>query len=87
MAGTDLGMVRASMSGALRAMPGVMKSAVRVVRRLRKKGEESELPESNELDAQSDRLAAAFYTPEIRAVLARFDQRFDESLAVLGQRG
>ena len=90
MAGTDLTLVRASLAGALRAMPGVVRAALHALRRLKKnQDDDAALPDAERraLDAQTDRLAAAFDTPEIRAVLERFDQRFDESLRVLEQRG
>lgn len=93
LAGTDLHLLSSALRGALRSVAGLPRAAVGALRKLRaKKGEDADPTEGltgaqkQAVDAGASKIQGVLETPEIAALLARFDARFTENLDVLDAR-
>ena len=92
-AGTDLTLLRGTLTTALRSVSGLPRAALRAVRGLRAqpegadptKGLSSE--DKAKVEKGADRILSALETPEMQAFLERFDRTFDENLRLLDERG
>jgi hypothetical protein len=93
LAGTDLKLLRGVVTTALRSVSGLPRAAFHAVRKLRKRDVEADPTEglSSEdrakVEAGARKVESALETPEVRAYLERFDERFAENLRVLETRG
>ncbi|MCA9607300.1 MAG: hypothetical protein KC619_16960 [Myxococcales bacterium] len=90
--GTDLTLLSSALRGALRSVSGLPRAAVAALRRLREKPDDADPTEglSSEqkraVDEGTSKVRSALETPEITAMLERFDATFAENLAVLDAR-
>lgn len=92
LSGADTTLLAGALRGALRSVSGLPRAAVAALRKLRKTPDEADPTEGlsgeqrRAVDEGTSRVRAVLDTPEIAAMLARFDDRFAENLAVLDGR-
>ena len=94
IAGTDTKLLRASLKAALGSVAGLPRAALAGLRRLRGGTQEGVADPVAELSGKdreaveegTSKVVAVLESPDIRAMLEAFDQRFEENLAVLDQR-
>ncbi|MCZ7684212.1 MAG: hypothetical protein M5U28_37715 [Sandaracinaceae bacterium] len=93
LAGTDLRLMRGTLTTALRSVSGLPRAALHALRRLRGKGDEADptaglsSADKRKVEEGAARVSAALETAEMRAFLERFDATFDENLRILEERG
>lgn len=92
LAGIDVALLGSVLRRSLRSVAGLPRAAIAAVQRLRRRddaadpGAELSGAQQRAVDEGTSRLRAVLDTPEIAAMLARFDAKLAENLAVLDER-
>jgi hypothetical protein len=92
LAGTDIRLLRGTLTNVLRSVSGLPRAALHALRGLRARSENADpmgglgSADRAKMDEGAARIEKALETDEMRAFLERFDQTFDENLRIVRRR-